>query len=183
MVNSLRKLLNFKFNFEISLTEIDITELTSINYLSYEKHNSSTKVTFICALLICLSKPIFPELIIKYSNQISLVFDFGLVIIIISFKRFKKEKNTINPINIEKASSLVTGGIFKYSRNPMYLGMLLILISITIRFSICRGILIVDFVYFITYFQILPEEKAMLKLFGDDFINYKNKTRRWFNLS
>ena len=139
-------------------------------------------VTFICALLIYLSKPIFPELIIKYSNLISLVFlIFGLVIIIISFQRFKKEKTTINPINIEKASSLVTGGIFKYSRNPMYLGMLLILISITIRFNIYGGILIVGFfVYFITYFQILPEEKAMLKLFGEDFINYKNETRRWF---
>ena len=139
-------------------------------------------VTFICALLIYLSKPIFPELIIKYSNLISLVFlIFGLVIIIISFQRFKKEKTTINPINIEKASSLVTGGIFKYSRSPMYLGMLLILISITIRFNIYGGILIVGFfVYFITYFQILPEEKAMLKLFGEDFINYKNETRRWF---
>ena len=138
-------------------------------------------VTFICALLIYLSKPIFPELIIKYSNQISLVFlIFGLVIIIISFQRFKKEKTTINPINIEKASSLVTGGIFKYSRNPMYLGMLLILISIAIRFNFYGGMLIVGiFIYFITYFQILPEEKAMLKLFGDDFINYKNKTRRW----
>lgn len=139
-------------------------------------------VTLICALLIYLSKPIFPELIINYSNQLSLFFlIFGLVIIIISFQRFKKEKTTINPINIEKASSLVTAGIFKYSRNPMYLGMLLILISISIRFNFYGGILIVGFfVYFITYFQILPEEKAMLKLFGDDFINYKNKTRRWF---
>ncbi len=139
-------------------------------------------VTLICSLLIYLSKPIFPELIINYSSQISLFFlIFGLLIILISFQRFKEEKTTINPINIEKASSLVTGGIFKYSRNPMYLGMLLILISITIRFNIYGGILIVGFfVYFITYFQILPEEKAMLKLFGDDFINYKNKTRRWF---
>ena len=139
-------------------------------------------VTLICSLLIYLSKPIFPELIINYSSQISLFFlIFGLVIIIISFQRFKKEKTTINPIYIEKASSLVTGGIFKYSRNPMYLGMLFILISISIRFNFYGGILIVGFfVYFITYFQILPEEKAMLKLFGDDFINYKKKTRRWF---
>ena len=105
---------------------------------------------------------------------------FGFIIILISFQRFKKEKTTINPINIEKASSLVTGGIFKYSRNPMYLGMLLILISIAISFNFYGGMLIVGlFIYFITYFQILPEEKAMLKLFGDDFINYKNKTRRW----
>ena len=138
-------------------------------------------VTLICGLLIYLSKPIFPELIFNYSTQLSLFFlFFGFIIILISFQRFKKEKTTINPINIEKASSLVTGGIFKYSRNPMYLGMLLILLSISIGFNIYGGILIVSFfVYFITYFQILPEEKAMLKLFGDDFINYKNKTRRW----
>jgi len=100
---------------------------------------------------------------------------------LISFQIFKKEKTTINPIKIEKASSLVTNGIFKYSRNPMYLGMVLILISIGIKFNFHGGLLLVGFfVYFITYFQILPEEKAMLKLFGKDFINYKNKTRRWF---
>ena len=138
-------------------------------------------VTLICALLIYLSKPIFPEINLNYSSQLFLFFlIFGFIIILISFQTFKKEKTTINPINIEKASSLVTGGIFKYSRNPMYLGMLLILISIAIRFNFYGGMLIVGFfIYFITYFQILPEEKAMLKLFGDDFINYKNKTRRW----
>ena len=138
-------------------------------------------VTLICALLIYLSKPIFPEHNFNYSSELSLFFlIFGFIIILISFQRFKKEKTTINPINIEKASSLVTGGIFKYSRNPMYLGMLLILISIAISFNFYGGMLIVGlFIYFITYFQILPEEKAMLKLFGDDFINYKNKTRRW----
>ena len=139
-------------------------------------------VTLICVLLIYLSKPFFPELIFNYSSQISLFFLIsGLIIILISFQIFKKEKTTINPIKIEKASSLVTNGIFKYSRNPMYLGMLLILISISIKFNFYGGILIVGFFfYFITYFQILPEEKAMLKLFGKDFINYKNKTRRWF---
>ena len=139
-------------------------------------------VTLICVLLIYLSKPFFPELIFNYSSQISLFFLIsGLIIILISFQIFKKEKTTINPIKIEKASSLVTNGIFKYSRNPMYLGMLLILISISIKFNFYGGLLLVGFfVYFITYFQILPEEKAMLKLFGKDFINYKNRTRRWF---
>ncbi len=138
-------------------------------------------ITLICALLIYLSKPFFPELIFNYFNQISLFFLIsGFIIILISFLRFKKEKTTIDPIKIEKASSLVTNGIFKYSRNPMYLGMLLILISVSIKFNFYGGLLVVgSFVYFITYFQILPEEKAMLKLFGKDFINYKNKTRRW----
>ena len=138
-------------------------------------------ITLICALLIYLSKPFFPELIFNYFNQISLFFLIsGFSIILISLLRFKKEKTTIDPIKIEKASSLVTNGIFKYSRNPMYLGMLLILISVSIKYNFYGGLLVVgSFVYFITYFQILPEEKAMLKLFGKDFINYKNKTRRW----
>ena len=139
-------------------------------------------VTLICVLLIYLSKPLFPELTFNYSNQLCLFFLIsGFSIILISFQTFKKEKTTINPIKIEKASSLVTSGIFKYSRNPMYLGMVLILISTAIKFSLYGGLLvIVFFVYFITIFQILPEEKAMKKLFGEDFTNYKNKTRRWF---
>ena len=62
----------------------------------------------------------------------------------------------------------------------MYFGMVLILISIGIKFNPYGGAIVVGFfVYFMTYFQILPEEKAMLKLFGEDFIKYKNKTRRW----
>ena len=138
-------------------------------------------VTLICTLLIYLSKPFFPDLIFNYSDQISLFFFIsGLSIILISFQRFKKEKTTINPIKIEKASSLVTNGIFKYSRNPMYLGMVLILISISIKFNFYGGILIVaGFLVFITQFQIIPEEKAMLKLFGKEFIKYKKQTRRW----
>ena len=138
-------------------------------------------ITLICGLFIYLSKPFFPELIFNYFNSISLFFLIsGFIIILISFRLFKKEKTTINPIKIEKASSLVTNGIFKYSRNPMYLGMLLILISIAIKFNLFGGVLIVGlFFYVITYFQILPEEKAMLKLFGEDFIKYKKQTRRW----
>ena len=139
-------------------------------------------VTLICAVLIYLSKPLFPESTFHYSNQLCLFFLIaGFSIILISFQTFKKEKTTINPIKIEKASSLVTSGIFKYSRNPMYLGMVLILISIAIKFNFYGGILVIGiFVYFITIFQILPEEKAMQKLFGEDFIKYKIKTRRWF---
>ena len=139
-------------------------------------------ITLICGILIYLSKPFFPELIFNYANTLSLFFSIlGFGIIIISFRLFKKEKTTINPIMIEKASLLVTSGVFKYSRNPMYLGMVLILISISIKYNFYGWLLLVGFfVYFITYFQISPEEKAMLKLFGKDFINYKNKTRRWF---
>ena len=74
-------------------------------------------ITLICSLFIYLSKPFFPEFTFNYSNLLSLIFlMLGLIVILISFRLFKKEKTTINPINIEKASSLVTKGIFKYSR-------------------------------------------------------------------
>ena len=70
--------------------------------------------------------------------------------------------------------------IFKFSRNPMYLGMLIILLSISFRFNLIGGIIISLFFYFfITKFQIIPEEVAMNELFGNEFIDYEEKTRRW----
>ena len=80
----------------------------------------------------------------------------------------------------EKASHLVTSGIFKISRNPMYFAMLLVLLSITIKFNIIGGTAMsFAFVFFITKFQIIPEEIAMQKLFGGEFDRYKKRTRRW----
>ena len=62
----------------------------------------------------------------------------------------------------------------------MYLGMLIILLSISFKFNLFGGLTISLFFYmFITKFQILPEEEAMNDLFGDEFINYSKKTRRW----
>ena len=79
-----------------------------------------------------------------------------------------------------QASSLVSSGIFKYSRNPMYLGMLIILLALSFKFNLVGGIVISLFFYlFITKFQILPEEEAMNELFGDEFTEYSNRTRRW----
>ena len=83
-------------------------------------------------------------------------------------------------LNPEKASTLVTNGVFKYTRNPMYLGLLLVLCSISVQFSLIGGLIIIPiFVLFITKFQIIPEEKAMKSLFKKDFQLYKEKTRRW----
>ena len=65
-------------------------------------------------------------------------------------------------------------------RNPMYFAMLLVLLSITIKFNIIGGATMsLAFVFFITTFQIIPEEIAMKKLFGAEFDRYKKRTRRW----
>ena len=67
-----------------------------------------------------------------------------------------------------------------YSRNPMYLGMLFILISTSIRFNIIGGIISIStFIVYITKFQIIPEEEQLKRIFGEKFLNYKKKTRMW----
>ena len=103
-----------------------------------------------------------------------------MTVFILAVKAFNRQKTTVNPLEPRQASSLVSSGIFKYSRNPMYLGMLIVLLSISFKFNLVGGIVISLFFYlFITRFQILPEEEAMNELFGDEFIEYSKRTRRW----
>lgn len=138
-------------------------------------------ITLICGMGIYFSRPLFP----KY-NYISIdiiatsFLLLGIIILITAVLSFKRQSTTISPLQPEKASYLVVSGIFKYSRNPMYLGMLLILISMTIKFNFVGGILIIfGFITFITKFQIIPEEIALERLFGKEFTRYKKKTKRW----
>jgi len=138
-------------------------------------------VTFICGLAIYFSKTFFIQFFSYNNNTISLfLLILGLTVFTLAVKAFNRKKTTVNPLEPRQASSLVSTGIFKYSRNPMYLGMLIILLAISFKFNLVGGIVISLFFYlFITKFQILPEEEAMNELFGDEFIEYSNRTRRW----
>ncbi len=138
-------------------------------------------VTFICGLAIYFSKSFFNQFFSYSNNLISLfLLILGLAVFISAVKSFSIQQTTINPLEPRQASSLVTSGIFKFSRNPMYLGMLIILLSITFKFNLIGGMITSLFFYiFITKFQIFPEEVAMNELFGNEFIDYSKKTRRW----
>ena len=138
-------------------------------------------VALFCGLGIYCSRYLFPTFSFDYSILISIIFVLtGFFVFLSAIRSFKKYETTVDPLNPEKASSLVTNGVFKYSRNPMYLGVLLILCSISIQFSLIGGLIIIPiFVLFITKYQIIPEEKAMKNLFKKDFQSYKEKTRRW----
>lgn len=104
----------------------------------------------------------------------------GGTIGLIAVFSFKKAKTSVDPLNPSKASQLVTSGLFNYTRNPMYLGMLLILIALFLKFGNYYNITILIFyTWYITTFQIKPEEKVLKELFGDTFINYCKKVRRW----
>ncbi len=138
-------------------------------------------VTLIFGLCIYFSGPFFPEYIFSMANFLSgLILFVGVGILIVSAASFRKHQTTINPLKPEQASSLVISGVFSFSRNPMYLGMVFILISVSIKFNLFGGLLITSmFALFITKFQIIPEEAAMHKLFPKEFASYKENTRRW----
>ena len=138
-------------------------------------------VTLFFGLCIYLSRPYFPEFnvsILSYLSTFSFV--VGIIVFATAVSSFKRQKTTVNPISIEKASSLVVSGVFKYSRNPMYLGMLFILLGLTFKFNVTGGLLFtILFMLFITIFQIKPEEVAMEKLFDQEWKDYIKNVRRW----
>ena len=115
-------------------------------------------------------------------NTLSLIFlIIGFVIIFSATKEFKKSDTTVNPMKPETSTSLVTSGIFKYTRNPMYLGLTSILLASCFYFSSLLGIIVYVplFILYITVFQIIPEEETMKDLFNDEYLDYCSKVRRW----
>ena len=104
----------------------------------------------------------------------------GILILINPIFKFIKSKTTIDPIKFKKVNKLIISGIYKYSRNPMYLGLLMIVISTSIFFlnifSITTPLL---FYCWINRFQIKREEIFLTEKFGEEYMSYKTKTRRW----
>ena len=139
-------------------------------------------VTLVFGLSIYFSRGIFQAVEIKYSFYIGiLLLILGFAVLIFAVRLFRKDKTTVNPLSPEQATKLVTDGIFKYSRNPMYLGMAFVLGSIAAFYNPIGGIILIAlFFVYITKFQIIPEERAMRDLFSDEFDRYIKVTRRWF---
>ena len=105
----------------------------------------------------------------------------AIVVLCVSLIQFFSTKTTIDPTNPSKASKLVTNGLYKLSRNPMYLAMLLLLLALGLKLGNAFNVLLAaGFVSYMNRFQIVPEEKMLTKKFGKDFIACCAKTRRWF---
>ena len=131
--------------------------------------------------LINYTKNIFPKIEIK--NEIifgSFMIISGLIIILSAIILFKKYQTTITPLNPSNATKLITNGIYKFSRNPMYLGLLLVLFGISTILNPIGGFFLIPlFILYLNFFQILPEENAMVDLFKDEFLEYKKNVRKW----
>ncbi len=93
---------------------------------------------------------------------------------------FRKAKTTVNPIKVGTASTVVESGIFAYTRNPMYLALLILLFAYGYwQQNIISLVLPFGFIVYMNRFQIQPEEQALGKLFGEQYISYKSRVRRW----
>jgi protein-S-isoprenylcysteine O-methyltransferase Ste14 len=109
-----------------------------------------------------------------------LLIGIGVVIFFFSVFKFGKAKTTINPMVPSSASLLVTGGIFSLSRNPMYVGMVMVLVGWAIYLRlVLPWVGIPFFVVYMTRFQIIAEERALTEKFGEVYLAYKKKVRRW----
>ena len=102
----------------------------------------------------------------------------GAVLNLMADRAFKINKTTVKPF--EESSSLITTGVFKISRNPMYLGMALVLSGVCIFLgSITPYIIVVLFIMLVQTIFITGEEKMLADTFGDAWLEYKKKTRSW----
>ena len=105
---------------------------------------------------------------------------FGLFVVILSKRLFHKAKTTWTPFRPETSTTLVVCGLYRFSRNPMYVGLLLILIAWGVFLGDFLALLLIPlFIIPMNRFQIIPEEHALESLFGDEYKNYKSRVRRW----
>ena len=109
-----------------------------------------------------------------------IVIVFGLSFDLMGLLEFRKHATTISPLSPNKSALVVSSGIYRITRNPMYLGLAIVLVGVTIAFGSAIGLLMVlVFVLYITRFQIKPEERILEAKFGEAFVDYKAKVKRW----
>jgi protein-S-isoprenylcysteine O-methyltransferase Ste14 len=109
-----------------------------------------------------------------------LISAMGFSVMLAGVLSFRRAQTTINPLKPETATALVTGGVYRYTRNPMYLGMVMVLLGWAVFLSAPATLLgVVVFWLYIERFQIRPEERALVSLFGSTFTDYTARVRRW----
>lgn len=139
-------------------------------------------VTLIFAAFMFLINRYFP-LEITFSEKHFFIIPALVIAFLLLFpalSQFRRNKTTVNPLKPEAANTLVIAGVYRYSRNPMYLGMALVLFSWGGYLANPLNLFIfIGYIFYMNYFQIEVEERALEKLFGEAFLDYKRRVRRW----
>lgn len=137
----------------------------------------------LAAGLMALVHWLAPGLSLSFPSQLlvaSIVLLAAGMVGLAGVRGFARAQTTFNPLAPERASRLVSDGIYRFSRNPMYLALLLALLALGLWLGDLPALaLLPAFVLVLNRLQIQPEERALARLFGGDFAAYLRRVRRW----
>ena len=137
----------------------------------------------IFGLAMWLLAQLVPALALPMSWRLLLAGIFaiaGIVIALSGVLAFRRAKTTVDPRVPQQSSSLVIRGIYRYSRNPMYVGFLLLLAAWAFNLSSVAALVLLPlFVWYMNRFQIVPEERFLLQKFAAEYQAYCESVRRW----
>lgn len=104
----------------------------------------------------------------------------GVGMAVLGALAFRRHRTTVNPLQPQATTQLVTTGLFAHSRNPMYLGMVLCLTGWAVWLTHPLALFgVVLFIACLHWFQIKPEERILLHKFGEPYAQYLRRVRRW----
>ena len=104
----------------------------------------------------------------------------GVLFAFAGLASFARARTTTDPMKPQKATTVVTTGIYQYTRNPMYLGLFLFLAALAVKLGNPTAMpFLPAFVAYMNRFQIAPEERILEAQFGDTYTAYKSRVRRW----
>jgi protein-S-isoprenylcysteine O-methyltransferase Ste14 len=104
----------------------------------------------------------------------------GVLVAVAGVVAFRKARTTVNPTTPQASSTIVSSGVYRWSRNPMYLGMAMALVGWAMYLSnVVAFLLVPAFMLYMNRFQIQPEERALEAKFGDPYRDYLRRVRRW----
>ena len=141
-------------------------------------------VALVLALLMWMTTPSAAGLL-QLPHPVSVLLAVVLVCVGMSISfagvfAFRRAKTTVSPTRASSASSLVVQGVYRYTRNPMYVGFMLTLLAWAVFLeNPLAALWALVFVLYITRFQIIPEERVLASLFGAEYEAYKGRVRRW----
>lgn len=140
-------------------------------------------VMLVCAIAIWGLRRIFPEMGVFIPGRRAIywaLFAAGLLVALAGVLEFRRARTTVNPMKPTSASTLVTSGIYRLTRNPMYVGDVLILLAVVVFFSHPYGVAgVVLFIAWMNFLQIPAEERALRERFGAAYEAYCARVRRW----
>jgi len=145
------------------------------------KRTMPTTYLLISIIVMTVLHSLFPamRIIPPLWNLLGLVpLALGVIINLVADKAFHKANTTVKPF--EESSALITQGVFRASRNPMYLGFVLILIGIAVLMrSLTPYVVVLAFAILIDRMYITVEERMLAEKFGTEWEEYRQSTRRW----